>query len=229
MERGNIVCVESRQRAEERTRCGGARSVADLDRDYRLPLQRFFRSRGCAAALAEDLTQDVFLRVVAYERSSEIKNAQSFIFQTAANRLRDVARSARRWNLQPLDDTDGGTGEPQLVEAITPERILQGRQDMQVVTQAFAELDQRTQRIFLMNRVDQLRHRDIADHLDLSVSLVEKTLRTAQLFLEVKHRRQRIRKDSRAADLFAPALMGLPEGGAWMEPRPGPAVASDGQ
>jgi RNA polymerase sigma factor (sigma-70 family) len=189
-----------------------ADAMAELDRRYRLPLLKFFQRRGCTAALAEDLTQDVFLKVVAYQRASEIKNLQSFVFRTAANRLRDSARSTRRWSTSSLEDAGGAReSAPLLVEFITPERILQGRQDVEVVTQAFAELDVRTQRIFLMNRVERLRHRDIADHLNLSVSLVEKTLRTAQQLLELKYARQRLRKDGRGSEAFAVTLAALAE------------------
>lgn len=187
---------------------GGA-LAAGMDCQYRAALLGFFRRRGCAAALAEDLTQDVFLKVVAYLACGEIADLRSFVFKVAANRLRDTSRSTRRWREAPLDEAQ--EIEPQLVEYITPERILQGRQDVAVVVQAFSELDMRTQRIFLMNRFDHLRHRDIADHLELSVSSIEKSLRAARRHLATTDGRPAVTKNAPISESFAATLAGVAE------------------
>src|SRR5690606_15096139 len=99
----------------------------EVDRQFRGRLQKFFLRRGCTAAAAQDLTQEVFLRVIAYQRSRRIANVQPFVFQTAANLLRDRAKSTRRWNVSSLQE-EGATELP-LVDFITPERIVEGRQD----------------------------------------------------------------------------------------------------
>lgn len=169
----------------------GDMRLGELDRRYRLRLQKFFQRRGCAAAVAQDLTQDVFLRVIAYGRSQPITNVRTFVFQVAANLLRDTARSAKRWKVAPLDDDSApGASDVRLIDLITPERIVAGRQDIRVVGQALEALDSRTQRIFLMNRIEQLQHRTIADRLGLSVSLIEKALRGARRHLESEYRRE---------------------------------------
>ena len=198
--------------------------MAELDRHYRRPLQAFFQRRGCPPATAEDLTQDVFLRIVAYQRRAEIRSVKSFLYQTATNLLRDMFRSRTRRRVGAPDRvTDPEAGDLNLIDLVTPERILEGRQDIQVVIQALEELDARTQRIFVMNRIDRLRQRDIADHLGLSVSLVEKSLRTAHVHLEARYSSQRMRRrapgaafagmfsDIAEAQLAAWASVGAPE------------------
>jgi len=153
----------------------------DLDRRFRQPLEGFFRRRGCCHASAEDLTQEAFIRLIAYRRTNAVHNIDRLIFQIAANLVRDAARSSRR---QP--DTRGNGVEGQLPEAtdeVTPERIVQGRQEISRAMAALQELDARTQEVFLMHRMQQRRQRDIAERLGVSVSLVEKIIRHAQRHL----------------------------------------------
>ena len=165
---------------------------AQLDWRYRGPLKRYFRSRGCIPSSADDLTQDVFLRVIAYHRSNSIRNLDAFLFQTAANLFRDRTRAAQRWHMTSLDDASDTQGNDiLLIESITPERVLEARQEVRVVNAAISELDARSRRIFIMNRIDRMKHCDIAADLGLSLSLVEKSLRSAEAFLEARVRRGR--------------------------------------
>jgi RNA polymerase sigma-70 factor (ECF subfamily) len=195
----------------------GPLRLCELDGRYRRGLQKFFRSRGCAVAVAQDLTQDVFLRVVAYQRSREIANGRTFVFQTAVNLLRDTARARKRWNVEPLEQA--GAGEQGPIDLITPERIVESRQDVHVVRAALAALDARTQRIFLMNRIDQLRHRTIADRLGVSVSLIEKALRGARRHLESKYRSERVNVATLPVGRRASEARAL-HAASWREARP---------
>lgn len=172
--------------------------LARLSRDHRARLERFFRRRGCPAAVAEDLTQEVFARLAAYPRIEDIANPGAFLTKAAANLLRDTAKAARRRPTAPID----GAADALLVDPITPERILAGRQDVALVSQALADLETRTQRMFVMHRIEHLRHRDIAAHFGLSVSLVEKCLRSAHGHLAEQVRHQRLRKQAAPAPAF---------------------------
>lgn len=165
--------------------------IAQLCRDHGGRLQLFFRRRGCTPALAEDLTQEVFLRLTAYPRLGEIANPSAFLYRTATNLLRDTVKAARRRPTKPIDASERGANGP--VDPLQPDRILEGRQDIALVSQAFAELTSRTQRMFVMNRIDNMRQCDIAAYFGLSVSLVEKSLRGAHGHLVDRYRRQRFR------------------------------------
>lgn len=161
-----------------------------LDRRYRRSLGSYFRKRGCIPSSADDLTQDVLLRVLVYQRTNSIRNLDAFLFQTAANLFRDRARAARRWPTTSLDVAGNAhASDSLLIEPITPERMLEASQEMKALSAAILELDSRSRLIFLMNRVDRMKLREIADHLGLSLSLVEKSLRRAQAFLETRVRR----------------------------------------
>jgi RNA polymerase sigma-70 factor (ECF subfamily) len=173
--------------------------LARLSRDHRARLERFFRRRGCQVAVAEDLTQEVFARLAAYPQLEAIANPGAFLSRTAANLLRDTAKAARRRPTAPIDRA----ADALLVDPITPERILAGRQDIALVAQALADLETRTQRMFVMHRIEHLRHRDIAAHFGLSISLVEKCLRSAHGHLAEQVQCQRLRKRAAPAPTFS--------------------------
>ena len=167
---------------------GPVPSAADIDRRFRRPLLQFFRQRGCTYSMAEDLTQDVFLRFFAYARSNQVKNIASFVFQVAANLLCDLRRSSARQSLRSLEDLHDEDKlfmeTIVLVDHLTPERIVEARQDMHTVAAALAKLETRTMEIFSLYRLEELRHREIAERMEVSVSLVEKTVCQTRNFLE---------------------------------------------
>src|SRR5690242_18080932 len=71
----------------------GVRTLLDnLARRYYAPLGSFFRKRVHNAPEVQDLVQQVFLRLAQYGEISELHNPDAYIFQTAANTLRDHYR-----------------------------------------------------------------------------------------------------------------------------------------
>lgn len=193
------------------TRTRGSLAAAEsqylekLCRDHHGRVRAFFLRRGCTPASAEDLTQDVFLRITSYPQLDEIANPGAFLYRMAINLLRDTAKAARR---RPM--VTAISSEPHangLVDPLTPDRILEGRQDMALLSQAFAELTSRTQRMFVMNRIDNILQRDIAAYFGLSVSLVEKSVRGAQGHLAERYRRQCFRPGRPASARGAPPCL----------------------
>ncbi len=63
-----------------------------------------------------------------------------------------------------------------LVEDRNPERVLVGRQTVQDVLDALAELGERTRDVFILARLENMQHREIATIYGISVSAVEKMI-----------------------------------------------------
>src|SRR5688572_27653741 len=121
---------------------------------YREPLLSYFVRRVRNAAEAEDLTQEVFLRIVRHLDGSDIDNAEAFLFRTAANLLRD---RARRESTRAKLLTETGAHEPH-TEELTPERVLQGREALRVLSAALEELGEKTRTIFLLYHMENLKY-----------------------------------------------------------------------
>lgn len=155
----------------------GAADVApELERLYRGPLLAFFLRRVGNRAEAEDLTQEVFLRILRGEGGAH-RAGPAFIFTVATNLLRDRARRLQTTG-GPLVafDLHGGTGAANAGphEEISPERVLLGKEALQRVHKALGKLSPQTRDIFLLFKLEQMKQRQIAEIYGISVSAVEK-------------------------------------------------------
>lgn len=176
-----------RTRTKERDQSGAVPTAAlELDRSFRGPLFAYFLKRVNSRSEAEDLTQEVFVRLLNHPDKNNGQTIEGYVFTIAANLLRDRAKSAaaryrQTHRVDPLDEKDAFTTN--LVEDRNPERVLVGRQTVQDVLEALAELGERTRDIFILARLENVQHREIAALYGISVSAVEKKMMQAMAHL----------------------------------------------
>lgn len=144
----------------------------NLSLRYRKPLMAYFRRRTGDAVEAEDFAQEVILRVIQRDDLAEIEQPDAFIFATARNLMRDAARRAEvrqrnRIDIEILDERS---------EGLSPERVIQSKQDLASALEALNELNEKTRDIFILHRLEGMKYREIADLYGISVSAVEKQL-----------------------------------------------------
>ncbi len=154
---------------------------------YREPLKAYFAKRLNSPNDADDLVQEVFRRLWSSNNDVPITNPDGYIFQTAANLLKERYRKQ-------------GTRDAAIAqlpffhaqyEEITPERILQAKDRVRLLEKALSELPVRTRTVFLMHRFEGFKYREIADRLGVSVSSVEKHIASATRHLAVRMDRER--------------------------------------
>lgn len=132
----------------------------------------FFLRRLRSHSEAEDLTQEVFARLAA-GGTEQLRSADAFIFQVAANLLRDRSRREKvRFDYSAGIRALEGTG----VELIDPSRILAGRRSLAAMAAKLKELPERTRTMFILYRVENMDKRAIAEAFGCSVSTVEKSV-----------------------------------------------------
>lgn len=149
-----------------------------LDSQYRGSLMAYFTRRVRDRTEAEDLTQEVFLRVVRQDESGDPDRAGAYIFRIAANLLRDRYRRAETRQASAhssLDDQTLAQFVPSnLIEDRAPERVLLARESLAEVMRALDELGERTRDVFILYRLENMRQREIAALFGVSVSAIEK-------------------------------------------------------
>jgi RNA polymerase sigma-70 factor (ECF subfamily) len=159
----------------------------ELDRAFRGPLLAYFSKRVKNRNEAEDLTQEVFIRLLNHPDKNNGHTLDGYVFTIAANLLRDRAKSAaaaRDRQVESLDRlVEKDAIAANLVEARSPERVLVGRQTIENVLEALAELGERTRDIFILARLENMQHREIAAIYGISVSMVEKLMMKAMAHL----------------------------------------------
>jgi RNA polymerase sigma factor (sigma-70 family) len=176
-----------RDRPPERPPQGSADPAltARLDARYRGPLMSFFLRRVRDRGEAEDLTQEVFVRMVASAEVDRLENPDAFVFKVAANLLRDRGRKALRHrdDAGPIDPALIGELVRDLVEERAPERVLLGRERLSDVLRTLGDLGDRTRDIFILFRLENMKQREIAALYGIGQSTVEKHVMRAVLHL----------------------------------------------
>ncbi len=146
---------------------------------YRLPLLSFFQRRLRHGSDAEDLVQEVFIRLARQQDLEVIEHLDGYVFQTAANVLRDrVRRLSVRAEPQVAEDFD-----PIDEAGFSPERVLIGRQAIERLIAALHELPETTRVVFTQYHLDSVPQVEIARRLNLSLSTVEKHMARANALL----------------------------------------------
>ena len=137
-------------------------------------LRRYFLRRADAAD-ADDLVQEVFLALQARGGGAPIDNVEGYLFRTAANVLGMRRRKGGwRWGWQEEVEEAG-----ELVDELSPERILIGKQALEQVVAALSEMPPRTAQAFFLYRFGQLSQEEVARRMGVSLKAVEKFLRKA--------------------------------------------------
>lgn len=147
------------------------RAVASaMSQRFRPALIAFFLRRIRNHSEAEDLTQEVLLRVAQRGSAIDASRPDAYVFQIAANLLRD---RGRRHKVRANYQAGFGATEATWVEERDPDRVLQAKQSLSTVVAALRQLPERTRTIFILFRLENMKQREIADMLGISVRTVE--------------------------------------------------------
>jgi RNA polymerase sigma-70 factor, ECF subfamily len=136
---------------------------------------RLTRRLGSSDWAAEAL-HDTYLRLDGTEAIGQASNPAAYLFRAAFNN----ALNRRRAENRRLTPADIETLLHIADDAPGAQRIVEGRSDLALLKAAIMALPTRQRYILLAARLEGLTRRQIADRLGISVSMVEKELRSAQ-------------------------------------------------
>ncbi len=149
-------------------------------RTHRHELLRRLRRRLNCFTTAEDLAQDLYLRLDRLGALPAIRNPRALLLEAADNMARDYIRvesrrAALRQQAHDLlwEDADEAT----------PERKLVALDEVRFTLAVIAGLPDRSREIFILNRFDGVTQREIAGRLGISTIAVEKHMRKVMAHL----------------------------------------------
>jgi RNA polymerase sigma factor (sigma-70 family) len=152
-------------------------SEIPVTREFWNRLVKEVRSRTRGRADPEDLLQAAYLRLARYRSDHAVENVAAFLVRTAVNIGVDNYRHDRFIAEVAPDDVGACENSP------LQDEVLAARARLERVRQGLSRLTPRTREVFLMHRLDDMKYREIAEHLGISQSAVEKHIAKAALFL----------------------------------------------
>ena len=163
-----------------------------LYQKYKNPIfahvSRFMRDK----ARAEELTQEVFIRVYTTKRYRPQAKFRTWLYTVATNAcLKELKKVEYKQAFDQIGDQDQ-SAEPLLVSQSSPEGDVASKQLSEALGSALARLSPNQRAAFLMARQDEMRLDEIAEVLNVSVSAVKSLIhraltalrREAQVFAE---------------------------------------------
>ena len=134
--------------------------------------------RGLSREDADEIVHEAFMKIDAYAQASEVRSQEGLLVSTAINLSIDSQRRTARApfvqhpNVQLVSSNDPD-----------PADILQARAKLEHLSVGVSQLNERTRRILLLRRLDNLSYAEIAKREQMSVAAVEKQVARATLKL----------------------------------------------
>lgn len=121
---------------------------------------------------AEDLAQEVFMVVWNKRDSIQPEKVKSYLYTIATNLFLNEVKHQKvvlKFQSQPFEHASHHT----------PEFLMEEDEFRRQLEKAISELPEKNREVFLMNRIEKLTYKEIAERLDLSVKAVEKRMHKA--------------------------------------------------
>lgn len=167
---------------------GDRQAFAALFSRHRMSVLRFALRYVGEPARAEELTQDIFVKVYRYAASYRPSaRFKTFLFRVAANHC---LNEVRRGEYPARPGRHGANGECEesatsdlLVEAHGPEDMLAGRELEACVARALGAMSPRERTAFALCRFEGMPYREIAQALETSEPAVKSLIHRATLVM----------------------------------------------
>ena len=195
MQKSSSPAVPKNQPAKRRTGLGRPRSAGATDdassnemighafQKYNESLVRYLSVRLCSRRDAEEVAQEAYARMLKLDESDTISHMQAYLFKIASNIAIDRMRSQGR-QPQHLSFDGVGDGIPAPAEAV--DRIVGAREQLSLIREIVAELPPKCRKAFLLYKFNEQSYRDIAEHMQLTESMIRKYVLRAIVYCRAR-------------------------------------------
>lgn len=155
----------------------GRSALIEAYLDRRADLVRFFTLRLRSESAAEDLVQEIYVRLARVADDAPIENPAAYLYRLGGNLMLEQMRGQRRSAARDAawGDAQAMTlGPDPVADEVAADQAVAARQRLAAVVQAVRELPPRTQDVFRLHKLEGLSHSETAARLGISRSAVEK-------------------------------------------------------
>jgi RNA polymerase sigma-70 factor (ECF subfamily) len=155
----------------------GRSALIEAYLDRRADLVRFFTLRLRSNAAAEDLVQEIYVRLARVGDDTPIDNPAAYLYRLGSNLMLEQMRGQRRAAARDAAWGDAQSmtlGPDPIADEVAADAVVASRQRLAAVVEAVRELPPRTQEVFRLHKLEGLSHSETAARLGVSRSAVEK-------------------------------------------------------
>lgn len=153
-------------------------------RELRPELQRFLRRRSHVPQSAEDLAQEVYLRLLRFPAADVIEQPQSYLYRVASNVVHDFNLRARA-SLVTYDSPAAENAAQHADSGVWRDDVADPIADQQEIEQLMAALPAAWRAALILRHRDGLSHEEIAARMRTSIESVRKYLVRGQARLRL--------------------------------------------
>ncbi|MUU77569.1 RNA polymerase sigma factor [Winogradskyella endarachnes] len=143
---------------------------------YAKDIRRFLFFKTQDIERAEDLMQDVFIKLWNNCSNVDYNKVKSYIFSIANNMFLNEVKHQKvvqNFNKQHKKESSNES----------PEFILLEKEFMEKLEATIDSLPEKQREVFLMNRIEKKKYKEIAEQLNISVKAVEKRMHQALIIM----------------------------------------------
>lgn len=157
-------------------------AIADLYENYRFELCNYLKRKfGAGAPEAEDVVHQAFANLVARREPALVENPRAYLYRASYHILIDERRRRANWHQGVAPELAGGDAN---ADEITPERVLLGKERLEILSRAIHKLPRERRRSLLLKRLEGLSCAEIARRDGYSESAVKKHITQAMAELD---------------------------------------------
>lgn len=151
----------------------------------------FLAARTRDMATAEDLVQDLYLKIAGLDPQAEVRAPEALLYRMAANLMVDHVRSAQRSGRRSAEwriETQTAVGGLDVAQEAAADEVVMGKERVRQLAAAVAALPPQMGRAFRLHKLEGLSQAQAAQAMGVSVKMVE-----AHVAAAIKQLAQRLR------------------------------------
>ncbi|WP_016956684.1 sigma-70 family RNA polymerase sigma factor [Catenovulum agarivorans] len=156
-------------------------AISRMFLQYNAFLKNYMRKFLKAENDIDDLVQDVYVKALAAEQGGKIQQPRAYLFRIAKNMALDEMVKKSRVMTSYLEECADITAE-EITESMESEE--EAAEYIRLYCEAMELLPKKTREIFMLRKIYGYKHKDIASKLGISISSVEKHIKSAGLFCQ---------------------------------------------
>ena len=157
--------------------------------EKRPALRRFLIARFRDDAFADDVLQEIYLKIESAQLGGTIHNESAFLYKVANNLALDLRKKNVRRNGrdQSWADTEQQLiGGQAIYDAVDADKAIDAREQIKKLNHLITKLPPQCAKVFVAHKIDGLSHKEVAAKLQISKSTVEKHMSKALKILALQ-------------------------------------------